>query len=1775
MATQFDAVARLSVDIRGFATAASQMTSQGGAMQKVFRDLHAVLNQVDIVEKNLAADLRRSLGVYSSMGSAITKISAAFKALAADETGSAKGAAAMVKALESMKAALATVTPMGEKEFQRLQRTLTLYNQMTGAIAKNNQASATAAKAVRDTEQAYQRQQQAQVNLLTSQQRLVSAQNQAQASQVRLNTALERQRQLTEQATQANNRMGSSFGTMNRGSLGLRSDLSEIEQLYKTLAKDITASATASINAAISHEAAFAQVIRVTQETGEGAKAMRNEFEKLTTQLPVSFEELAKIGQLAAQTGVANDQLVQFSRTVVQFSVTTGIASDQVTVLFARIADMLNLPTNQMNNFASMILKLGTISAATELEILKVNQSIASAGRAFGLSTEEIGGLSGALASLRIPPEWARGSMTRILRDLDNASNDAGMGMNVLVEVMGKSADEITKMRNTDPGGFLMEFTKGMQKYTREGQLAAGTTRTITDVMGDLGITSVRDIDFITRLANNFSTLKTQTDEAFLEFARGNELTKQTEIIFGTTRQNIDNLKDAFQTFLATAGQPFADLFGTLAPIMTKTIEAFKDFGDTGKGIMGFLIGMMSIAGALAAGIALYRVALIKAARGALAFTQLQRQMNGEAVTARNVMRLYREEQANTQRELANTAVAQQRQSQALAASRSTMIANVRATQQAEFAQAGYAQSLRAAVAATGGQAGAQAQQIVRQQQVARGAEQARIQTVSLFEANRRLTPSIVSLAEAHRRGAINTNESNTAYRAQVGLQRAIAGNSSQLTAATFNYAAAQREAGARAAQAATSVQTSGVAARVASAAFIGATGAVSLFKVALTSIGIGLVITGLTALYQAVTRSNTAIRDAAKAGFDAAGGQTAFGQAVRKDQEAIAKGATVVATMTATTKDLDAAQRSNIESRRNAAMQEQTFIEAMKGSIETLRSQAQGTGDSAKEAQGFVKRWDAAKSVIDQMTAALKGNKIELSDTTQALGSVSVQQAVMADKSSKNLKALELLKAFGPGLRQAMSLMFSDPTKAAQILQDEIDKTNQKILNIKSPVSDVTGNRSARRLFTDEQKDEIKTLEDYAKQLGIVSANMKLNEQAVRGGALADEAFGKAAKDAGAGADAMANGMDSASDSADGLTQTADQLAARTEKLASAFGSIGDFSTAMSTALEKAKARQEAQAAAQEAGSQKAEKLRDAQEKLNNTLNDIKTDKMEKAREIQQKLNDAIADAGGNSAKVATANQNYARSMRDLEADTSKTTKAQGDYASAIKDAGDEAEKASKKTQEITISLRDWMAELEVIAQARMQRATNLIKLAGRVPADVMQELEGLGPEFSGVIQEMVDSSDEDLKKMFPVMRMGGEGSKNAFAAGLAGLQPLVAGKGKAAGEELATEWAKAVDEATATGGSIPKALENLRLAVIASNKLKIPLSVEVDLMKTKGDVEKVNKVIDDAVASGKLTAEASVTLKTQLFQDALTRVQAQVKELDDLKIESSATMNVEQWDRNRQRLIDDGTVTTLKNLLGIKGLAELDPEGYKNALNLLHKLGVDTTKNGDLNVSGKATLQDEEFWTGERNLRQLVKEGVRMSAYNPKGTATLDPKPFNDTLYDSNNGVINASFRAGLQISRNLSTTATVTVGYTYKNNNAPPDINRYQNIATGGWVSGPGGPKDDRVRAMLSNGEFVVNAKAAAKYGSLLQSINDYGLGGPRGLNIPAISGDPMATGRIARSRRAVGQTMQTRQYQDMRVEPRTVITVNNAYPQAEPTSITVNRALAYAAMLDGTI
>ncbi|WP_196812350.1 hypothetical protein [Nocardia sp. CNY236] len=71
-----------------------------------------------------------------------------------------------------------------------------------------------------------------------------------------------------------------------------------------------------------------------------------------------------------------------------------------------------------------------------------------------------------------------------------------------------------------------------------------------------------------------------------------------------------------------------------------------------------------------------------------------------------------------------------------------------------------------------------------------------------------------------------------------------------------------------------------------------------------------------------------------------------------------------------------------------------------------------------------------------------------------------------------------------------------------------------------------------------------------------------------------------------------------------------------------------------------------------------------------------------------------------------------------------------------------------------------------------------------------------------------------------------------------------------------------------------------------------------------------------------------------------------------------------------------------------------------------------------------------------------------------------------------------------------------ATITNPAEHQVNRTPP-VRR----ASGGMVSGPGGPRDDSILTRLSNGEYVVNAAATAKTLPLLEAINAGWVPSPR--------------------------------------------------------------------------
>lgn len=1780
--SQFDAVARISLDLRAFTAGANQVTKAGGSMEQVFKNLNQVLGKVGDVNKKQAADLGRTLRVYNQITSTVRGYVAMIQALNKAELSSSNATKQMEKAFKGLQASLSAVRGIGEKEAQRLQRTLSLYiqmatvlkslataqNQMTAATARGTQAAIAEAKE-RDrvkkaaTDQAIAEQRLAQATIRTAQvrtqaaqqasaaqqqlatatARTATAQNNALASATRLASAQQRlaqasaanaaaqaraaqataaataaqtrgaaqaaaaqarATQATAAAAQAQLRLAEAqrraaaaqrqVNEQLRGGSGsgnlLRQDLSELETAYRRMSQTAVSAVTEVINAGINHESAFAQLARVTKVTGAEADNLKRAFEGLATTEPISFEDVARVGQLAAQTGVATDQLEQFSRTVIRFSVTTGIASDQVTVLFGRIQNMQNLPTQQVSNFASMVLAVGTASAATEDEILKVTQAISTSSTMFGLTTQDIGGLAGALASLRVPPEWSRGTTTRIFRELDDAVKAAGAELGILSNVMNLTGEEVQNLRASDPGEFFRQFIKGMQQYTDTSKSAEEATASVANVLKSLGVGAVRDIEFISRLASNFDTLASQTDIASIAFSKNSELAEQTAILYDTARVKIDNMIDAFETFLAGVGKDIVIVLGDIASFATDMIEAFSGAPSIVKGMLTAVVAVTAFAGALAA----LRMIAFQTLRSMVAMRETQARLGVQTLSLRNIYQAY----GRGVNEAAN------------ANNNATRgyLANIRAATQE-------AASRRASIAALNDQA--------------RAAQQS-------AQASQRLALATVNNARTEIQAIQGRRAAGVAL---ISDQQRMITQQQRMAAGTQRYIQATNQAVAATTRlgAVGNVATTGLAARMAAvgvAARAAAVG-VSLLGAALSAIGIGLIIAGITALVTQFTKSNDAAKEAAASAYEAAGGVTALGDAIEADTKAANNGEGALRRLTVAGADLNEEERKGAEQRRQAAQIEQQRIEALFGSIDALRQQAKGTTDAAKRARGYVAEWDAADKIIQQVTTALGENSIAFGKQAQAVLESTVRQTVMNNEVFKTQGAMKALTENSTIVQEAMRIAFENPAKAAQLLQTEIDSLTTALKEAQGlELQGLVPPESSKSLA--EQASGLQAIKD---SLGLVTGDM------ARAGSL-NKLFGETAKAAGGDAEELAAGMDEADASAQ-------SLAADIQTMATAIGASLDPMRALESAFKAAE--------------------------------------FESAKEFAEAFRNGKVELDLLNASFAA----FTESIRN----------------------------------QLTVT-RDW--------------SKNLVRAINELSPAVASAFRGMGIEAAPLLAQALELPPEEKAKFIAEMEAFGKSGQEAFGAAITTGQNAIADKGAEVGKLFADATGNAIDQAMKPGGSVAQSAAALEGLADLIKRNVITKEVALDLTEFQGDAKKLEEFALNLVQSGRLDITAAAQLVTSLFTGdartlsdwvrgqnavgafdingdakldeaewtaAVARLEAQAALLtasDAIGVGGEGKLTSEQYQAELTKLESLVTLVVGSGALDPNGAAQLSPDNYVATMGALETLVKAKGIEGDFDANGDGKLDTAEYNRVLAALKALAQSDATKKGLSPTGTPTINPVPYgqglgvlteqgkkwaeqankylrpipsvNQSQFNTDlTNMTTSSWNTGNAIQTNLTRSATVTIGYTYRQNNSPP---RTQQIATGGWVHGEGTSTSDSIPAMLSNGEFVINAKQASRFGALLQAINNGQYGKGYGKDAPGYANGGQVNVRQVGIRQMRGgsgmiQRMpansQVPRISNIRSGGGPSITVNNQYPQAEPTSTTINRSLAYAATLNG--
>jgi TP901 family phage tail tape measure protein len=376
-----------------------------------------------------------------------------------------------------------------------------------------------------------------------------------------------------------------------------------IAGLAQQAAQAILGVGTAAIVASRDIERSFVDVERTFEGTGTELDSLRSKLSQLATTTPVSFVELARISTLGNQLGIASEDIEGFTKTIAQYSAVSGQSAEDSATAFGRISNLTGLAASQYSNLGSAINFVARTSVATESSITNTAKEITALSSGAGFSAASIIGLSGALSSLAIPPERARGALSLYFGALNKAVSEGGPSLEAFATLTGKSAAEVERLVRANEGQEV--FTSFISGLSQLDTVAKSTA------LDTLGLSTIRVDQTMRALSQNVPLLTNSLAGANQAFEDNTELGRQYALIQETLASKLTIFQNAVQLAAGTLGDALAPTLINVLELATDLLVGFQKFASSPLGapiiafagavgvvalVMATLIGALSLA---------------------------------------------------------------------------------------------------------------------------------------------------------------------------------------------------------------------------------------------------------------------------------------------------------------------------------------------------------------------------------------------------------------------------------------------------------------------------------------------------------------------------------------------------------------------------------------------------------------------------------------------------------------------------------------------------------------------------------------------------------------------------------------------------------------------------------------------------------------------------------------------------------------------------------------------------------------------------------------------------------------------------------------------------------------------------------------------------------------------------------------------------------------------------------------------------------------------------
>lgn len=367
-------------------------------------------------------------------------------------------------------------------------------------------------------------------------------------------------------------------------------------------------------DASIKYESAITGVYKTVNGTDAQLQRINDGIKEMSTQIPATTTQIAGVAEAAGQLGIATDDVLDFTRVMIDLGESTNLSADEAASALAKFSNITGTSAANYGRLGSVIVGLGNNFATTEAGIVSMGTRLASAGTLAGLTEPEIMALATAMSSVGIEAEAGGTAMTQTLSAIETAVANGGDKLEEYARISGVSAKEFSTMWKTHAVDALQLFIAGLGKLDEQGESA-------TIVLDDLGLSGVRQSNMLKSLSLAAETMTGAVDLANEAWTENTALTEEAGKRYETTESKLAMASNAFDNLKVAIGDQLNPVLEKCAEGGAQAFTWAADFIDKNSWVVGALTSVTTAVGLLAVGVAGYNIATTIAIPATEAFT--------------------------------------------------------------------------------------------------------------------------------------------------------------------------------------------------------------------------------------------------------------------------------------------------------------------------------------------------------------------------------------------------------------------------------------------------------------------------------------------------------------------------------------------------------------------------------------------------------------------------------------------------------------------------------------------------------------------------------------------------------------------------------------------------------------------------------------------------------------------------------------------------------------------------------------------------------------------------------------------------------------------------------------------------------------------------------------------------------------------------------------------------------------------------------------------------